>query len=86
MEELERDCAARRLQDHEHVERGDAVVVIDVCGEVPVAGGCELERDCGVGGGADAVGVEVTFRGIAPSTWLYNCTQDSDIMALWYLP
>ena len=34
-------------------------VVVDVRGRVPAAGGCELERDCGVRGVEDAVGVEV---------------------------
>ena len=42
---LERDCAARRLQDHKSVERGDVVVVVDVCIRVPAAGSCELEYE-----------------------------------------
>jgi hypothetical protein len=46
----ERDCASRRLQDHQRIERGDAAVTIDVCDRVPATGGCEMERDCGVGG------------------------------------
>ena len=50
MEELERDCAARRLQDHERIEGCDAAVVVHVRGRIPAVGGCELERDCGVQG------------------------------------
>ena len=47
----ERDCISRRLQDHQRVEGCDLVVTIDVRCGVPAAGGCESERDDGVGGG-----------------------------------
>ena len=54
-------------------------VVVHVCRGVPAAGGCEADCDRGVGGGEASVGIVVAFRGIAPSSWLHNCTQDSDI-------
>ena len=47
------------MQDHERIEGYDAAVAIDVCRGVPAAGGCELERDCGVCGGDLVVAVEV---------------------------
>ncbi|MEA3324716.1 MAG: hypothetical protein U9Q37_06205 [Euryarchaeota archaeon] len=69
---LERDCACRCLKDHERVERGDAAVVVHVCIRVPAAGGCEMERDRGVGGGDLVVAVEVAFlrRG---GPWMHDC-------------
>nr|QNO43758.1 hypothetical protein ALLGJMBF_00010 [Methanosarcinales archaeon ANME-2c ERB4] len=37
----------------------DAAVAVHVCRGIPAAGGCEPECDRGVGGGEDAIGVEV---------------------------
>ena len=48
---LECDCISRRLQDHESIEGGDAVVVVDVRGRIPAAACRDLERDYGVSGG-----------------------------------
>jgi len=53
------------LQDHESIERGDAVVAADVrggkCRGVARGGtaGCDLERNRGVRGGDGTVVVEV---------------------------
>ena len=72
MEELEHDCACRRLQDHERIEGCDAFVAAHVCHRVPAAACCEMERDRGVGGGDLVVAVEVAFRWCIAAPWSYE--------------
>nr|QNO46976.1 hypothetical protein CLAIAILK_00038 [Methanosarcinales archaeon ANME-2c ERB4] len=50
----ERDCTARRLQDHDRIEGSDLVVTINVCCRIPAAAYRELKCDRGVGGGDES--------------------------------
>lgn len=52
---LQADRPCRHLQNHQRIERGDAVVAADICIRVPVAAGCDIERDCGICGGGGVV-------------------------------
>ena len=63
---------SRSLEDHERVERGDAVVAADVRGGVVCAGGCNLERDCGVCGGDPVVAIEVACLRWRGNPWLHG--------------